>query len=222
MRVGYLGPAGTFSEEAVRSAPDADGAELVALRDRARRRSGACRTARVERAVVPIENSLEGSVGATLDALAEEPDVAIVGEVVLAGAPCLIAREPIELDAIERVVSHPQALAQCARFLRGDLPGADVVSRGVDRRGGARSSPPTAAPWAAIGTRRAAELYGATVLPTASRTSPATRRASSGSRAAAPRPTPRGRRRPRSSSGAPATTARAGSCAACRSSRSAA
>jgi prephenate dehydratase len=162
MRLGYLGPAGTFSEEAVRSAPDAAGAELVALRT-VRDTVMAVHDGTVQRAVVPIENSLEGPIGVTLDTLAEEHDVTIVGEVVLAVSPCLIAREPLDLDAIERVVSHPQPLAQCARFLRDRLPEAEVVAVASTAEAVRLVSTEPAA-WAALGTRRAAELYGATVL----------------------------------------------------------
>ena len=161
-RLGYLGPAGTFSEEAVRTAPDAGGAELIALRT-VRDTVLAVHEGHVERAVVPIENSLEGPVGITLDTLAEDNDVTIVGELVIAVSPCLIAREPIALDAIERVVSHPQPLAQCARFLRDNVPAAELVAVASTAEA-VRIVSAQRAPWAALGTRRAAELYGATVL----------------------------------------------------------
>jgi prephenate dehydratase len=162
MRLGYLGPAGTFSEEAVRTAADGGGAELVALRT-VRETVIAVHDGTVDRAVVPIENSLEGPVGVTLDTLAEEHDVTIVGELVLAVSPCLIARERLDLDAIERVVSHPQPLAQCARFLRDNLPAAEVMSVASTAEA-VRVVVAQDAPWAALGTRRAADLYGATVL----------------------------------------------------------
>ena len=162
LRLGYLGPAGTFSEEAVRSAPGADGADLVALRT-VRDTFMAVHDGTVDRAIVPIENSLEGPIGVTLDTLAEDHDVTIVGELVLAVSPCLIAREAIELQAIERVVSHPQPLAQCARYLRDNLPGAEVVAVASTAEA-VRIVAAEPAPWAALGTRRAAELYGATVL----------------------------------------------------------
>ncbi len=162
MRLAYLGPAGTFSEEAVRSAEDADGAELVALRT-VRDTIMAVHDGDVDRAVVPIENSLEGPIGVTLDTLAEEHDVTIVGELVLSVSPCLIAREPLELGAIERVVSHSQPLAQCARFLRDNLPSAEVMSAASTAEA-VRIVAAEQAPWAALGTARAAELYGAVVL----------------------------------------------------------
>lgn len=163
MRLGYLGPPGTFSEEAVRSAADATDAELVALRT-LRDTVMAVHDGAVERAVVPIENALEGPVGVTLDTLADDDtDVQIVGEVVVAISPCLVARVGTRLEDIERVVSHPQATSQCARFLRERLPDA-VVAAADSTADAVRIVAAQDAPWGALGTRRAAELYGATVL----------------------------------------------------------
>jgi prephenate dehydratase len=124
----------------------------------------AVHTGAVERALVPIENSLEGSVNATLDALAmETDDVAIVGEVVHPIRHCLIARTQLELDQIETVVSHPQATAQCARFIRTRLPGARVLA-GSSTADAVRLVAEHGGPWAALGNRLAAERYGCVVL----------------------------------------------------------
>ncbi len=121
-------------------------------------------TGAVERALVPIENSLEGSVNATLDALAmETDDVRIVGEVVHPIRHCLIARTELELDQIETVVSHPQATAQCARFIRTRLPGARVLA-GSSTADAVRLVAEHEGPWAALGNRLAAERYGCVVL----------------------------------------------------------
>jgi prephenate dehydratase len=162
LRLGYLGPAGTFSEEAALSSPDAAGAQLVAL-PTVRDTILAVHHGQVDRAIVPIENSLEGPIGVTLDTLAEEHDVTIVGELVLAVSPCLIARTALDLESIERVVSHPQPLAQCAGFLRAHIPAAEVVPVASTAEA-VRVVAAEPSPWAALGTRRAAELYGATVL----------------------------------------------------------
>jgi prephenate dehydratase len=113
---------------------------------------------------VPIENSLEGSVNATLDALAmETDDVAIVGEVVHPIRHCLIARTPLELQEIEAVVSHPQANAQCARFIRSRLPQARVLA-GSSTAEAVRMVAEHDGAWAALGNRLAAERYGCQVL----------------------------------------------------------
>jgi prephenate dehydratase len=168
VRIGYFGPEGTFTQEALMHALDsASGdrpeAELVALPtifDSVM----AVHSGQVARALVPIENSLEGSVNATLDALAmETEDVAIVGEVVHPIRHCLIAREELELAQIETVVSHPQATAQCARFLRTRLPHAEVLA-GSSTAEAVRMVARHDGPWAALGNRLAAERYGCHVL----------------------------------------------------------
>ena len=113
---------------------------------------------------MPIENSVEGSVNATLDALVFETDeVRIVGEVVHPVRHCLIARRRIPLEQVTRVVSHPQASGQCARFLRERLSGAEVVSA-ASTADAVRIVADSDEPWAALGTRLAAELYGCVVL----------------------------------------------------------
>jgi prephenate dehydratase len=168
MKVGYLGPAGTFSHEALMDAPGAGAWELaplptiydtvIAVHER-----------RVDRALVPIENSLEGSVNATLDALAlETDDLVIVGERVHAIRYCLLAGAPVALDAIRTVISHPQASAQCARFIRTRLAGAEVVAASstaeAARMVAEGELDEARGPWAALGNRLAAELYGCEVL----------------------------------------------------------
>ena len=165
MRVGFLGPAGTYSQEAMFAWPGSENYEPVPLPS-VHDAVMAVHERRVERALVPIENSLEGSVNATLDALAfETDDVQITGELVHAIHHCLIAREPVELDRIAAVASHPQASGQCATFLRTRLAGASVVTAAstadavrlvAEREDGE--------PWAALGSRAAAELYGCAVL----------------------------------------------------------
>lgn len=122
MRVGHLGPAGTFTEEAARAA----GGELVPCAT-VPATVEAVLTGDVDVGVVPIENSLEGTVTATVDALAGEERLRMVGESVLIVRQCLVARDEVALDAIEEVRSHPQALAQCRGFLRDRLPRARLV-----------------------------------------------------------------------------------------------
>lgn len=163
LRVTYLGPAGTFTEEALRaSAPPGAIEEMPCstVWDTVM----AVERGSAERAVVPIENSLEGSVRATLDALAvEAPGVRIAAEVVHPITHCLIGRDPLALSDIERVVSHPQALAQCARFLRRRLGAAEQASA-TSTAEAVRLVARADEPWAAIGPEGAAELYGCRVL----------------------------------------------------------
>jgi prephenate dehydratase len=166
MRAAYLGPAGTNSHEALlASGLEAEyvGFPTVAAV------LAAIQNGDADRGLVPIENSREGGVGATLDALVfDAPDVLIVGELVHRVTYCLVAAEPIAPDEVRTVHSHPQATGQCARFLGEQLPGAAVVSaastaeavRAVAEGGSLAGAPPHAA----IGSRHAAALYGATVL----------------------------------------------------------
>jgi prephenate dehydratase len=164
MRVGYLGPDGTVSHEAVLSTPGSEMFELLpqpTLHDAVT----AVHDGTVDRALVPIENSLEGSVTATLDAIAfETEDVVIVGEVRHPVHLHLVAAGPLELAEIRAVVSHPQASGQCARFLRATLPGVPVLAA----RSTADAVRQVAAGFesgaAALGTRGAADRYGCTVL----------------------------------------------------------
>ncbi len=162
MRTGYLGPEGTFSHEALLASgmADAEPVPLATVHDVV----VAVQDGTVRRGLVPIENALEGAVNATLDALAfDAPDVVIVGELVLEIHHLLLAAEPVALDALQAVVSHPQPLAQCARTLRRLAPQATqvvatstaVAVRDVVAGGGPR---------AAIGTAAAARVYGAHVL----------------------------------------------------------
>ncbi len=164
MRIAYLGPAGTFTEDALGEAVDA-GLEYEALRTPTIRDAIlAVERGEAERALVPFENSIEGSVRSTLDTLAfDTRGVTIVGEHDFAVRPMLIAREPLELELVGRVLSHPQPLAQCARFIRENLPNAERQS--VESTAAAvKLVGESEAPWAAIGAQAAAAVYGCTIL----------------------------------------------------------
>ena len=164
MRIGYLGPAGTWCHQALLEAGVPAGARLIpvaTIYDTVM----AVHERTVDRALVPIENSLEGSVDVTLDALATDADdVAIVGETVLAIRNCLIARPGLELEAIETVYSHPQANAQCARFLRARLGHARVVATSSTAEAVRSVAGDADGTDAALGNELAAELYGGQVL----------------------------------------------------------
>lgn len=164
MRIAYLGPAGTFTEDALRGAMG-DALEYEPLRTPTIRDAIlAVEQGEAERALVPFENSIEGSVRSTLDTLAfDAGEVTIVGEHDFAVRAMLIARQPLELERIETVISHPQPLAQCARFLRENLP--DAERRSVESTAAAvQLVSESEAPSAAIGAHAAAELYGCTIL----------------------------------------------------------
>jgi prephenate dehydratase len=162
MRIAYLGPAGTFTEDALGEAAEG---EFVPLRTATIHDAIlAVERGEADRALVPFENSIEGSVRGTLDTLAFEADsVTIVGEHDYTVRAHLIGREPVELATIEAVLSHQQPLAQCARFLREQLPGVEL--RSVSSTAAAvRMVAESVRPWAAIGSRAAAALYGCEIL----------------------------------------------------------
>ena len=164
MRIAYLGPAGTFTEDALREAVE-PGVEFERLRTATIHEAIlAVEHGEAERALVPFENSIEGSVRSTLDTLAFDAErVTIVGEHDFAVRAMLLGRESLELEQIAVVLSHPQPLAQCARFLRENVPDAEL--RSVSSTAEAvRLVGESAEPWAAIGAHSAAELYGCTIL----------------------------------------------------------
>jgi prephenate dehydratase len=162
-RVGYLGPEGTFSGEAlIATAPEGD-IEAVPL-PTIHETVMAVQEGAVEQAIVPIENSIEGSVDVTLDTLAiEAPAVQIVGEAVLPIHHCLIARAALAPERIEVLISHPQVIGQCARFIR-TLPRARVETASSTADAVRRVAEELERPWAALGNRLSAELYRCQIL----------------------------------------------------------
>jgi prephenate dehydratase len=164
VRIGYLGPEGTYSHQALLDsavAGAAQGVGLATIYDTVM----AVQDGLVDTALVPIENSLEGSVDVTLDALATDASaVAIVGERVAEIRNCLIAAAPIALEQIETVYSHPQANAQCAQFLRTRLRGATVIATSSTAEAVRTLTAGPPRPHAALGNRLASELYGGTIL----------------------------------------------------------
>jgi prephenate dehydratase len=163
MRVAYLGPAGTFSEDALRAA-SADAAIEPLPQATIYDAITAVEEGRADRALVPFENSIEGSVRATLDALAFDAEsVAIVGEHDHPISNSLIAGRELALDEIEAVYSHPQASAQCSRFIRAELRNAEVRSASSTAEA-VRTVADSREPWAALAGPSAAAIYGGVVL----------------------------------------------------------
>ena len=158
-RLAYLGPAGTFSEEAaLRYRPDA---ELVPLPTESAV-AAAVEAGAVDEGILAIENSIEGSVTRTLDALIHDTRLAIRHELVLPVEHCLIVAPQTGAEDVAVIYSHPQALAQCRKFIERRFPQArqeaalstSAAVEGMMHVGGG----------AAISTARAAGLYGGLVL----------------------------------------------------------
>jgi prephenate dehydratase len=162
LRVAFLGPAGTFTEEALRASVSGpvEGVPYPTVYETVM----AVHEREVDRAVVPIENSLEGGVAATLDTLAgEAADVRISAEVVHPIHHCVVGPRRLALGEVTRVFSHPQATAQCQRFLRQRLPAAERLSAPSTAEA-VRTVAGSEEPWVALGSRLAADLYDCTVL----------------------------------------------------------
>jgi len=180
LKVGFLGPEGTFSEEAsllyskklkgVELIPYSTHYDLLVAVDKGK----------IDEGVTPIENSIEGTVGIVTDMLVKDVDLKIKQEMVLPIYHYLLAKKGIKLSDITDVVSHPQPIDQCKAFLRKKLPHASIhlsfstadavkriatsneleLSKLVNLKGERR---PKHA-FAAIGTKAAAKLYGLNVL----------------------------------------------------------
>jgi prephenate dehydratase len=160
VRVAYLGPAGTFGEEAaIRFGPNAERLPFPSHAAVA----AAVESGMADQGVVAIENSINGSVAETLDILIHETELRIQAETVLPIVHNLVAKPGTSADAVRIIYSHPQALGQCRKFIERCFPKAQLeaalsttesVQLALRRDGDG----------AAIATVRAAELYGAEVL----------------------------------------------------------
>ena len=160
-RVAFLGPEGTFTSEAARLvAPDAVREPLPTIDDVV----AAVRDGGIALGVVPIENSIEGSVNLTLDALAFGPPGAVIrGEVAIPISMNLLVPSGTALADIKEVRSQPHALAQCRGWLADHLPGV-AVEASTSTAEAAREAAQAGAGVAALGTRLAAERFGLDAL----------------------------------------------------------
>ena len=164
MRIAYLGPEGTFSEEAALLQATRDGDATLVPFSTFPALVSAVETGLADRAILPIENSLEGAISTTEDLLIDETKLKIHDELMLAVRNNLIVVPGTQLSDIRYVVSKPEVFGQCRRFLDRCLPAvqqiaalstaaavADVIAEGDRSR-------------AAIGTARAADLNAAEIL----------------------------------------------------------
>jgi prephenate dehydratase len=162
-RYAYLGPEGTFAEVALRTIPAAARAELQPQPSVAAALD-AVRRGEADHALVPIENSVEGSVAATLDELASGDSLMVTREVLLPVSFALMAKPGTRLHDVRRVATHPHAHAQCRRWLDVALPDAAVVPSLSTAAAAAALADGTAEHEAAIAAPIAADRYRLTVL----------------------------------------------------------
>ena len=164
--IAFFGPAGTFTEEALFTQPDFAEADVIPLPTLAEVLDSVC-AGQAELGFVPIENSIEGTVNATVDSLVFEVDLLIQREVVLDVHMQLMATPGTTLCDIRRVLSFPHASAQCRRYLAEQLPGVEVVPTNSTAEAARLVGEERRRDNAALAPRLAARLYGLEVLASA-------------------------------------------------------
>jgi prephenate dehydratase len=160
VRYAFLGPAGTFSEEALLAleVADLEPVECATIPEVFE----AVERGRVEAGIVPIENSIEGSVPATLDGLAFDSSLEIQRELVLDIHFSLIAGPDTDLAHVTSIVAHPQASGQCRRWIDRTLPGRPIAAANSNAEA-VRTAIATPGV-AALGPAITSDLYGGRVL----------------------------------------------------------
>ena len=166
VKIAYLGPQGTFTEEAldkyisdikskdeIEKIPYATMQEVIKSVDRGEAAEG----------IVPIENSLEGSVNITLDFLTFESEAKIIREITIPIRHSLIGKEKMAVSKIKRIISHPHATAQCKNFISSYLKGVEIIAANSTAEA-IKMLQETDNSIAAIGTEIAAKLYGLQII----------------------------------------------------------
>lgn len=162
-KVGFLGPVGTFTEEALLSQDDLRDAELIPMRTFVDVLTST-QDGSLDLGFVAIENAIEGTVNVTLDTLAFDTDLRIQREIVLDIKMNLMALPGTAMSDITTIVSHPIANAQCRQFLQKNLPHAEITPVTSTAEGARVAS--TAAGTAALGPASAGELYDLDLIDT--------------------------------------------------------
>lgn len=161
-RVGCLGPEGTFSEEAALFYLSRTSGKLV-YRPTLESIFSGITSGILDEGVVPVENSTEGAVGVVMDLLARPFEGEIKAEILLSVEQCILVRPGVNLSSIEKILSHPHALAQCREFLCEKMPDVKIVECASTAEAAERVAC-SLLPWAVVGSERLAEKCGLEVL----------------------------------------------------------
>ncbi|MGI5876387.1 MAG: prephenate dehydratase [Dethiobacteria bacterium] len=159
--IAYLGPAGTFTEEAARQFNSEEKYFLKSFPSLEKVMAAVERN-ETTLGIVPVENSLEGSVNLTFDLLAQDRKIKIKGELLLRICHTLLAHPGQDLAEIKEVYSHPQALAQCRCFLEKALP--DAIIHNMASTAEAAALVACSKGKAVLASRRVAQIYGLQAL----------------------------------------------------------
>ena len=161
--MGFFGPFGTFTEQALLTQPDLAAGELVPFRSVPDVLDAVAR-GDVDAGFVPIENSIEGTVNFTQDALVFDHDLLIQREVVLDIEHCIVAKKGVKLDNITTLLSIPVATAQCHAYIRQNLGSAEVRAANSTAEAARSVGEDTSNTMAAVAPRNAADIYGLNVI----------------------------------------------------------
>jgi prephenate dehydratase len=162
-RIAYLGPRGTYAEEALVTQRDLAGEDLAPMRSVPDVLS-AVERGDADLGLVPIENSIEGSVAVTLDTLAFDTGLLIQREIDLPVSLHLCAKPETRLDQVQAVVSHPNPFGQCRTWLSRKLPDVELVAANSTAEAAQQVAESDRDDLASIGTVHGAELYRLVVL----------------------------------------------------------
>lgn len=162
-RIAFLGPNGSFGEEALQSLQDLGSIESVPFRTMPDALAAAANH-EVDAAFVALENSIEGTVNVTLDSLIFDHDLLIQREAILPISLALLAPKGVKLKDIKRVVSFPVAVAQCREFLASKLPNVEVIASNSTSDAVRQVSRSSSRNTAALGTLLAGSIYGLDVI----------------------------------------------------------
>lgn len=161
VKIGFLGPKGTFSQEALNQYTKSRGIEGSCIPYDYNNISDiiiAVQNGELDEAVVPIENSLEGAVNATMDILATDVDLKIKAEIVISIKQNLLLRKGTNIKEIKYILSHPQPIGQCRRYIGANFPEAEIIYV-YSTAGAAEEVAKGREGAAAIGSLIAAEVY---------------------------------------------------------------
>lgn len=158
LRIGFLGPEGTFSQLAAQIYSAKNQAELISMPS-IRETLLAVESKELDLAVIPFENSLEGSVNVVLDILAWEVDLQIIDELILPISQCLMISSGARWQDLRDIYTHPQSAGQCRLFIETQLPQAKLHLTNSNSEG-ARHAKLNGVNAGAIGPEQAAEIFG--------------------------------------------------------------
>ncbi len=156
-KVGYLGPLGTFTHQAALEFFPKAGSEFISLNNSFEICEGV-EKGLIEYGVLPIENSLQGTVRETIDLLIEK-DLVIYGEIEIRITQNLISLEKLDMSKIKNIFSHPQAFAQTRNWIKVNIPNANLIEVSSTAEAARRVKKLNDSTYAAIGTRFASEIY---------------------------------------------------------------